>query len=107
MRYPRDLQGYGPNPPHAGWPGDANVAVQFVLNYEEGGENNILHGDAASEAFLVDVIGAPSAPAALTMRNRPGRSVTSISPFGKKPSAHGCSRSPATDTSLKSCFSDL
>ena len=58
MRYPRDLQGYGPNPPHAGWPGDANIAVQFVLNYEEGGENNILHGDAASEAFLVDVIGA-------------------------------------------------
>ena len=58
MRYPRDLLGYGPNPPHADWPGGANVAVQFVLNYEEGGENNILHGDAASEAFLVDVIGA-------------------------------------------------
>lgn len=58
MRYPRDMLGYGPNPPHADWPGGANVAVQFVLNYEEGGENNILHGDAASEAFLVDVIGA-------------------------------------------------
>jgi OHCU decarboxylase len=58
MRYPRDMQGYGPNPPHANWPGGANVAVQFVLNYEEGGENNILHGDKASEAFLVDVIGA-------------------------------------------------
>ena len=58
MRYPRNMQGYGPNPPHAQWPGGANVAVQFVLNYEEGGENNILHGDAASEAFLVDVIGA-------------------------------------------------
>ena len=58
MRYPRNMQGYGPKPPHAQWPGGANVAVQFVLNYEEGGENNILHGDAASEAFLVDVIGA-------------------------------------------------
>ena len=58
MRYPRDMLGYGPNPPNADWPGGAYVAVQFVLNYEEGGENNILHGDAASEAFLVDVIGA-------------------------------------------------
>ena len=42
------MQGYGPNPPDAQWPGGANVAVQFVLNYEEGGENNILHGDARS-----------------------------------------------------------
>jgi urate oxidase len=58
MRYPRDMLGYGPQPPNADWPGGACVAVQFVLNYEEGGENNILHGDAASEAFLVDVIGA-------------------------------------------------
>ena len=58
MRYPRDLHGYGPNPPHANWPGGAHVAVQFVLNYEEGGENNILHGDAGSEAFLADVVGA-------------------------------------------------
>ena len=58
MRYPRDMHGYGQNPPHANWPGGAHVAVQFVLNYEEGGENNILHGDAASEAFLVDVLGS-------------------------------------------------
>jgi OHCU decarboxylase len=58
MRYPRNMLGYGPNPPDAQWPGGARIAVQFVLNYEEGGENNILHGDAASEAFLVDVIGA-------------------------------------------------
>jgi urate oxidase len=58
MRYPRNMQGYGPRPPHADWPGGANVAVQFVLNYEEGGENCVLHGDAASEAFLVDVMGA-------------------------------------------------
>lgn len=62
MRYPRDMQGYGQNPPHANWPGGAHIAVQFVLNYEEGGENNILHGDAASEAFLVDVLGAAPWP---------------------------------------------
>ena len=61
-RYPRDMHGYGQTPPHANWPGGANVAVQFVLNYEEGGENNSLHGDAASEAFLVDVLGAAPWP---------------------------------------------
>ena len=44
-RYPRDLRGYGRNPPHPQWPGNARVAVQFVVNFEEGGENNILHGD--------------------------------------------------------------
>lgn len=56
--YPRDLIGYGPNPPRVNWPGNARVAVQFVLNYEEGGENCILHGDKASEAFLSEIIGA-------------------------------------------------
>ncbi len=56
--YPRDLRGYGREPPHPRWPGDARVAVQFVINYEEGGENCILHGDAASEAFLSEVVGA-------------------------------------------------
>ncbi|SMQ72088.1 OHCU decarboxylase [Devosia lucknowensis] len=61
-RYPRDMHGYGQTPPHANWPGGAHVAVQFVLNYEEGGENNVLHGDAASEAFLVDVLGAQPWP---------------------------------------------
>ena len=60
--YPRDLSGYGRNPPHPHWPGDARVAVQFVINYEEGGENNILHGDAASEAFLSEVVGAVAWP---------------------------------------------
>ncbi len=50
--YPRNLAGYGPNPPAAGWPGGARLALQVVLNYEEGGENCILHGDSASEAFL-------------------------------------------------------
>jgi OHCU decarboxylase len=62
MRYPRNMQGYGRTPPDAKWPGGAHIAVQFVLNYEEGGENNVLHGDAASEAFLVDVIGAQPWP---------------------------------------------
>jgi len=57
-RYPRDMRGYGPNPPDAKWPNGARIAVQFVLNYEEGGENSILHGDAASEAFLSDIAGA-------------------------------------------------
>ena len=61
--YPRDMIGYGRNPPHAGWPGDARVAVQFVLNYEEGGENNVLHGDPGSEQFLSEIIGAASYPA--------------------------------------------
>ena len=61
-KYPRDLAGYGRNPPHPRWPGNARVAVQFVVNYEEGGENNILHGDAASEAFLSDVLGAQPWP---------------------------------------------
>ena len=53
--YPRDLVGYGRTPPHPHWPGKARIAVQFVLNYEEGGENCILHGDAASEAFLSEI----------------------------------------------------
>ena len=60
--YPRDLIGYGGRPPHAGWPGQARIAVQFVLNYEEGAENNVLHGDAGSEQFLSDIIGAASYP---------------------------------------------
>src|SRR5260370_37509978 len=61
-RYPRDLHGYGRSPPDPGWPGGARIAVQFVVNFEEGGENNILHGDAASEAFLSDVLGAKPWP---------------------------------------------
>ena len=55
--YPRDLVGYAGQPPHAQWPGSARIAVQFVINYEEGAENNILHGDAASEAFLSEMVG--------------------------------------------------
>ncbi|MES2900680.1 MAG: allantoinase PuuE [Pseudomonadota bacterium] len=60
--YPRDLIGYGRTPPHPNWPGQARVALQFVLNYEEGGENNVLHGDAASETFLSEIIGAAAFP---------------------------------------------
>ena len=61
--YPRDLAGYGREPPDPRWPGNARVAVQFVVNFEEGGENNILHGDKASEAFLTDVLGVQPWPA--------------------------------------------
>ncbi|MDZ4094246.1 MAG: allantoinase PuuE [Paracoccaceae bacterium] len=57
-RYPRDFLGYGANPPDAAWPNGEKIAISLVLNYEEGGENNILHGDAASEAFLSDIAGA-------------------------------------------------
>jgi len=57
-KYPRDLAGYGRNPPDARWPGAARLALQFVVNLEEGGENSILHGDPHSEAFLSDVLGA-------------------------------------------------
>ena len=60
--YPRDMVGYGRHPPKPAWPGQARVAVQFVINYEEGGENNILHGDAASEAFLSEIVGAAPWP---------------------------------------------
>ena len=62
-RYPRDLVGYGQNPPHAQWPDQARIAVQFVLNIEEGGENCVLHGDAGSEQFLSEMFNPPSFPA--------------------------------------------
>lgn len=56
------MRGYGANPPNANWPGDAKIAVQFVVNYEEGGENCLLHGDGASEAFLSEIVGAAAWP---------------------------------------------
>lgn len=61
-RYVRNMRGYGANPPKANWPGGAHVAVSFVVNYEEGGENCVLHGDAASEAFLSEIVGAAPWP---------------------------------------------
>ena len=60
--YPRDLVGYGQRPPPAQWPAGARIAVQFVVNYEEGGENCVLHGDPASEAFLSEIVGAAPWP---------------------------------------------
>lgn len=62
LPYPRDLAGYGRKPPHAHWPGNARIAVQFVLNYEEGGENCVLHGDAGSEQFLSEMFNPASYP---------------------------------------------
>jgi len=76
--YPRDLLGYAGDPPAARWPGGARVAVQFVLNVEEGGENCILHGDAASEAFLSEIIGAQPFPGARHM------SMESIYEYGSR-----------------------
>ena len=61
--YPRDLRGHGRHPPLANWPGNARVALQFVLNYEEGGENSVLHGDAGSEQFLSEMFSPPAFPA--------------------------------------------
>jgi len=60
--YPRDLIGYGRHPPQANWPGRAKIALQFVLNYEEGGENHVLHGDPSSEQFLSEIVGAAAYP---------------------------------------------
>ena len=62
MAYPRDLVGYGPTPPDPRWPGGARLALQIVMNYEEGGERSILHGDAESEAFLQEVVGIAPLP---------------------------------------------
>lgn len=62
QHYPRDLVGYGRAPPHAQWPNRARIALQFVLNYEEGSENSVLHGDPASETFLSEMIGAQAFP---------------------------------------------
>jgi len=76
--YPRDLIGYGPTPPEANWPNGARVAVQFVINYEEGGENCILHGDPASEAFLSEIVGADAWP------NQRHMNMESIYEFGAR-----------------------
>ena len=76
--YPRDLIGYGPNPPQANWPGGAKLAVQFVLNYEEGGENCILHGDEASETFLSEIIGA------VPFKNQRHMSMESLYEYGSR-----------------------
>ncbi|MFT9063334.1 MAG: allantoinase PuuE [Acetobacter persici] len=66
--YPRDMTGYGPTPPDPQWPGGARIAVQFVINYEEGAENCVLHGDKGSEAFLSEMVGTRSIPNARSMQ---------------------------------------
>ncbi len=75
--YPRDLKGYGRSTPDPRWPGGARIAVQFVINYEEGGENSILHGDEASEAFLSEIVGAVPWPG---MRNMNMESIYEYGP---------------------------
>jgi allantoinase len=76
--YPRDMVGYGRNPPHPHWPGDARVTLQIVINYEEGGENAVLHGDPASETFLSEIIGA------LPFEGRRHMSMESIYEYGSR-----------------------
>ncbi len=91
-RYPRDLVGYGGAPPNPKWPDGARVVVQFVLNYEEGGENSILHGDAGSEAFLSDMVGAQSSSASAAW---PWRASTNTAPAPGSGGCTGCSRRAA------------
>ncbi|MBB5674451.1 allantoinase PuuE [Xanthomonas arboricola] len=67
MNTARDLVGYGATPPAAQWPGGARIAVQFVINYEEGAENCVLNGDAGSEAFLSEMVGTQAQPGARAM----------------------------------------
>ncbi len=76
--HPRDLVGYGAEPPHANWPDGARIAVQFVMNYEEGGENCVLNGDAGAETFLSEIINAPEIKAARHM------SMESIYEYGSR-----------------------
>ena len=78
QNYPRDLVGYGGVPPQARWPNGAQIAIQFVLNYEEGGENSVLHGDSASEVFLSEIIGAAALDGARHM------SMESIYEYGSR-----------------------
>jgi len=77
-QYPRDLIGYGATPPHPRWPGGALIAVQVVLNYEEGGENSVLHGDEGAETFLSEIINAAPVPGARHM------SMESIYEYGSR-----------------------
>src|SRR5699024_6051503 len=76
--YPRDLVGYGANPPHPKWPNKARIAINFVLNYEEGGERNVLHGDGESEAFLSEM------PTAVAWPDTRHMSMESIYEYGSR-----------------------
>ena len=81
--YPRDMIGYGRRPPHPKWPGGARLAVQFVINYEEGGENSVLHGDPASEAFLSEVVGSPLAGCRMADRRNGADKVLALQSAGR------------------------
>ena len=76
--YPRDMVGYGRRPPDPKWPGAARLAVQFVVNYEEGGENTVLHGDPHAEAYLTEVVGTPP------LANARNLTVESIYEYGSR-----------------------
>ncbi len=76
--YPRDLRGYGDSPPQAKWPDQARIALQFVLNYEEGGENSVLHGDGGAETFLSEIVAAPA------VENARHMSMESIYEYGSR-----------------------
>ena len=76
--YPRDMVGYGRHPPDPKWPGSARLAVQFVVNYEEGGENAVLHGDPHSESYLTEVVGTAA------LANARNLTVESIYEYGSR-----------------------
>ncbi len=96
--YPRDLRGYGRNPPDPRWPDGARVAVQFVVNFEEGGENNILHGDPASEAFLSDVLGRSHGPDSAMPTSNP------CSNTARAPASGGCGGCSPNERSASTVF---
>jgi hypothetical protein len=83
--YPRDLVGYGEHPPHPHWPGEARIAVQFVLNYEEGAERTVLNGDETSEYFLSEMVGAQPVVGLRHM------SMESLYEYGARAGSGGCS----------------
>ena len=89
--YPRDLIGYASNPPHPQWPGDARIALSFVLNYEEGGERSVLHGDKESEAFLRDGRGA-------TLQGVRNMSMESLYEYGSRAASGACSSCSSATT---------
>src|SRR5437588_771367 len=88
--YPRDMVGYGRNPPDSAWPGGARIAVQFVVNYEERGENNVLPGDAASEAFLSEIVRAGSTSAARRSTPSPSQRRKAASSIPPTPTPTTC-----------------
>ena len=78
VNYPRDMIGYGQIPPNPGWPDQARLAVQFVVNYEEGGENSVLHGDGVSETYLTEIVGIPP------LQNQRNLTVESLYEYGSR-----------------------